>query len=153
MIERQVQHLLRLVDDLLDVARVARGNIELRRRAVNLEQAIKDAVELSSPILEEKRHHLKIEVENTLAVDADPARLRQVIANLLTNAAKYTPPGGHISIRASREGGEARVEVDDDGIGIAPPCSRACSRASSRGSGGSIEARAGWGSASPSARA
>lgn len=120
MIERQVQHLLRLVDDLLDVARVARGNVELRRRAVDLEEAIETAVELASPLLEEKRHHLLIEVEKAIAVDADPARLRQVIANLVTNAAKYTPAGGHISVCALRDRGDARVEVKDDGIGIAP---------------------------------
>ena len=120
VIERQVQHLLRLVDDLLDVARVARGNVELRRRPVDLEEAIESAVELASPLLEEKRHHLNIAVEKPLAVDADPARLRQVIANLLTNAAKYTSAGGQISVRAVREGGEARVDVKDDGIGIAP---------------------------------
>jgi CheY-like chemotaxis protein/anti-sigma regulatory factor (Ser/Thr protein kinase) len=77
-------------------------------------------VELASPLLEERRHHLRIDVERPLAVDADPARLRQVIANLLTNAAKYTPAGGHVSVRAVREGGQARVEVKDDGIGIAP---------------------------------
>jgi PAS domain S-box-containing protein len=118
VIERQVQHLLRLVDDLLDVARVTRGNVELRRKPVELREIVESAVELASPLFEEKRQHLEVKVEPGLSVDADPARLRQAIANLLTNAARYTHMGGKILVSVAREAEDARIEVRDDGIGI-----------------------------------
>jgi PAS domain S-box-containing protein len=120
LIERQVRHLLRLVDDLLDVARVARGGVDLRKRGVEIQEVVSAAVELASPLLEEKGHRLEVDLEPGLAVFGDPARLTQVVANLLTNAAKYTNPRGRISVRAAREAGEAVIEVSDEGIGIAP---------------------------------
>ncbi len=120
MIERQVHHMLRLVDDLLDVSRVARGNIDLRRRPVEVAAVVRGAVELASPLIEARRHHLDVQVDGTLAIEGDPARLQQILSNLLTNAAKYTPERGHITVRAEREGASARIEVTDDGIGIAP---------------------------------
>jgi PAS domain S-box-containing protein len=119
LIERQVQHLMRLVDDLLDVARVTRGNVELRRRPVEVQALVQGAVELASPLLEGRAHHLDVEVERDLGVEGDPARLQQILGNLLTNAAKYTDRGGHIAVRATREGPWARIEVSDDGMGIA----------------------------------
>ena len=122
VIERQTRHLIRLVDDLLDVSRVTRGVLELRRARVDLRDVLAKATEIASPLLEMRHHHFEVQApaRGTLALDADEARLAQVIANLLTNAAKYTPPGGHLSLRARREGAEVVVEVRDDGSGIAP---------------------------------
>ena len=95
IIERQVEHLNRLVDDLLDVARVTRGQLELRRKRVQIADIAQRAVEMTAPLLEEKSHTLQVDIAGAgLAVDADPARLAQVLANLLTNAAKYSDPGG-----------------------------------------------------------
>ncbi len=122
VIERQTRHLVRLVDDLLDVSRVTRGVLELRRQTVDLRDVLAKATEIASPLLEVRQHHFEVQAppRGTLFVDADEARLSQVIANLLTNAAKYTPPGGHVTLEARREGREVLVEVRDDGNGIAP---------------------------------
>jgi signal transduction histidine kinase len=122
VIERQTRHLIRLVDDLLDVSKVARGILELRRQRVDLREVLFKAMEIASPLLEIRRHHLEVHAppRGALALDGDEARLAQVIANLLTNAAKYTPPGGHVLLEARREGSEAVVEVRDDGNGISP---------------------------------
>ena len=120
VIERQVRHLVMLVDDLLDVSRIAQGKVELHRRPVELSDVIARAVEACSPILEERRHHLQIDVQPGLVVDADEARLCQVISNLLTNAAKYTEREGRIEIVASRTGDEIVVRVRDNGMGIPP---------------------------------
>ncbi len=120
VIERQVAHLVRLVDDLLDVSRVIRGKVRLERRPVALAEVIANAVEQASPLLEERRHELQIEAAERLVLDGDAHRLAQVVANLLTNAAKYTDPGGHIVLRAQAEGLEVRLSVTDDGIGISP---------------------------------
>ena len=121
VVERQVQHMLRLVDDLLEVSRIARGRIELRRRRVELADVVSSAIEIVSPLLEERHHHLACEVpQRGLVVDGDPARLTQVLANILSNAAKYTDPGGRVRIAAERSGGRAIVRVSDTGAGIAP---------------------------------
>lgn len=121
VIERQVEHLMRLVDDLLDVSRITRGKIDLRLQRLELSGVVANAIEIASPLLEQRRHHLKIEVPSSgLAVDGDPVRLTQVVSNLLTNAAKYTDPGGHIAVRGAREGGEVVLRVNDDGFGISP---------------------------------
>jgi signal transduction histidine kinase/ActR/RegA family two-component response regulator len=121
-IERQANHLVRLVDDLLDVSRAIRGgNLRLDRAPVELRMAVSAAIEMTSPIFEERHHELTVSVPATgLLVHGDAQRLTQVIANLLTNAAKYTPPLGHVAIRAHADAGQAVVEVVDDGIGIAP---------------------------------
>ena len=120
VIERQVSHLTRLVDDLLDVSRIARGRVELKSEVVELAEVVADAIETASPLLEQRTHTLKVEVARSeLRVNADPMRLSQVIANLLTNAAKYTPPGGTISVRAQRVANEIVLSVRDTGIGIA----------------------------------
>jgi signal transduction histidine kinase len=121
VIERQVDHLVRLVDDLLDVSRITRGKLDLKLAPVEIAQVVARAIDTASPLLEQHRHHLQVDVPLAgLAVSGDASRLAQVIANLLTNAAKYTPDGGHVSISAAREGGSVVVRVRDDGIGIAP---------------------------------
>ena len=121
VIERQVTHLTRLVDDLLDVSRIARGKVELKEETVEMSEVVARAVELSSPLLEGRTHTLDLAVPRRgLAVRGDPTRLSQILSNLLTNAAKYTPPGGHISIRASEEPPDVVLRVRDTGIGIAP---------------------------------
>jgi signal transduction histidine kinase/CheY-like chemotaxis protein len=121
VIERQVTHLTRLVDDLLDVSRITRGKIELDRQQVEAAEVIAKAIELSSPVLEQRQHHLVLSVASRgLAVHGDPTRLAQVFSNLLTNAAKYTPPGGHIKVAACCEAGRIVLSVKDDGIGIDP---------------------------------
>jgi signal transduction histidine kinase len=121
VIERQVDHLMRLVDDLLDVSRITRGTIELRKIRIELAEVIAKAVEVTSPLLEARRHHLEILVNSRgRAVFADPARMTQVVSNLLSNAAKYTDEGGHITIESRLDGEELALSVRDDGIGIDP---------------------------------
>jgi CheY-like chemotaxis protein/nitrogen-specific signal transduction histidine kinase len=121
IIERQAAHLVHLVDDLLDVARVAQGKIELRRTRVAIAEVVSRAAETASPLLEQKAHTLRVDVAvEGLDVDGDPVRLSQVVANLLTNAAKYSDPGAHIQVTASRQDDEIAVRVVDDGAGIAP---------------------------------
>ena len=118
VIERQVRHMTRLVDDLLDVSRIARGKIELSRARVDLAAAIDDAVELVRPLIEERRHALSVAVDAGLAIDGDRARIVQIVSNLLSNAAKYTPSGGRIELAATRKGDTAVVRCSDTGVGI-----------------------------------
>lgn len=121
IIERQVGHLIRLVDDLLDVSRITRGKLNLKRVPVELSSAVARAIELSSPILEQRSIRLAVDVPETgLLVKGDQVRLAQVISNLLMNAAKYTDVGGHVWISAEDEAGEVVLRVRDDGIGIEP---------------------------------
>ena len=120
VIERQTRHLVRLVDDLLDVSRIARGKIELRLERVDVAEVVAKAIEMASPLLEEREQDLQVAVPRGLAVDADPARLAQVIANLLTNAAKYTDKGGSVAVAAREDDGRIVITVRDTGIGIAP---------------------------------
>ena len=121
-LERQVAHLTRLVDDLLDVSRITRGKIELRRRTMEIGDAVLRAMEMAGPLLEPRAHRVSIEgvPRGGLAVSADPDRLAQVVFNLLSNAAKYSEPGSAITVRATREGGQVLVSVRDEGAGIAP---------------------------------
>jgi PAS domain S-box-containing protein len=122
VIERQVGHLVRLVDDLLDVARLTRGLIRLSRAPVETATVVGKAVEMAAPILEERGHRLVLDVPREgLRVDGDLVRLAQVVVNLLTNAAKYTEPGGEVSVAARRVGREVEIAVSDDGIGIDEP--------------------------------
>jgi signal transduction histidine kinase len=115
VIERQVAHLSRLVDDLLDVARITRGKVELKRKETQLALILTRALESVSPLLEERRHQVTIDVPaDAIWVNADETRLIQVFANILTNAAKYTPPLGHIHVEARQAGDEVRVTVQDD---------------------------------------
>jgi PAS domain S-box-containing protein len=121
MIERQVQHLVRLVDDLLDVSRVMRGKIDLRKESAELEAIVTRAVETAQPLIEVQKHGLEIDLPaEPLTLDADPVRLAQVVSNLLTNAAKYTEANGRIWLTAERANGKAVLKVRDTGIGIAP---------------------------------
>ena len=119
IIERQVTHLSRLVEDLLDVSRIARGRIELKREVIDIPDVVARAIEMSSPLLEQRAHRLHVEVPKGLRVDGDLTRLSQVISNLLTNAAKYTPPRGDITVRAKQVDGDVHVSVKDSGSGIA----------------------------------
>ena len=120
VIERQTQHLAALVDDLLDVSRITRGMVQLKRERLSLSHVVAKAIETAAPLFEQQRHELVTDVPLDLAVDADEARLTQVFANLLTNAAKYTDPGGRVSITARRDGDDVLVTVSDTGRGIAP---------------------------------
>lgn len=121
VLERQVHHLARLVDDLLDVSRVRRGRIELRRQPLEVSTPVAKAVELAAPVIEARRHRLTVDVPvSGLCVDGDDTRLAQVLANLLTNAAKYSQRPGQITLRAFREGGHVVLECQDEGIGISP---------------------------------
>jgi CheY-like chemotaxis protein/two-component sensor histidine kinase len=119
VIMRQAQHLLHLVDDLLDVSRVARGKVTLNRKRIELATIVGQAVEATAPLLEERGHRLRLAVPSDgLAVDADDVRLTQVVSNLLTNAARYTAPGGRIEVAAARQEGEVVLTVRDNGMGI-----------------------------------
>ena len=120
IVERQVAQMVHLVDDLLDVSRISRGKLELRREVTDLGRVIQSAIETSRPLIEASRHELAVQLPlpQTLMVDADVTRLCQVVSNLLNNAAKYTPEGGRIDIVAQREGDQAVVTVRDSGMGI-----------------------------------
>ena len=119
VISRQVGVMSRLIDDLMDVSRIDQGRIELRRERIALAAVVDLAVESSRPSMLEFGHRLALKLpEAPILLDADPVRLSQVLVNLLTNAAKYTDRGGHIELAAEVVGGEARVIVSDDGIGI-----------------------------------
>lgn len=121
MMERQLMHMGRLVEDLLDAARLSTGKLDLRRRVMDLREVIDHALEISRPEIESRHHQLTLRLPpEPLWVDGDAVRLCQVLANLLNNAAKYTPPHGHITLHARRDGSEAVVAVTDDGLGIAP---------------------------------
>jgi signal transduction histidine kinase/ActR/RegA family two-component response regulator len=119
--ERQVQQLVRLVDDLLDVSRVMRGKIDLRRERVDLATVVARAVETVQPLIEAQGHEFTVDLPSeSIPLDVDPFRLAQVIGNLLTNAAKYTEAKGRIWLTAGIESGIAVLRVRDTGIGIAP---------------------------------
>jgi PAS domain S-box-containing protein len=118
VIDRQVRHLMRLVDDLLDVSRIARGKIELRQQPIEVAQIVASAVETVSPLLEERQHRLDVDVPSGLIVRGDVTRLTQIVMNLLSNAAKYTDPRGQIRISAAESDGHVELRVKDSGIGI-----------------------------------
>jgi CheY-like chemotaxis protein len=121
-LERQTTHLTRLVDDLLDVSRITRGKIELRRRTLEIGDAVLRAMEMASPLLEPRAHRVNIEgvPRRGLSVYADPERLAQVVFNLLSNAAKYSEARSSITVRAWRDTDRVRLGVKDEGAGIAP---------------------------------
>jgi signal transduction histidine kinase len=121
VIDRQVTHLVRLVDELLDVSRITRGKIRLELGQQRLAEVVSAAVETSRPLIDAGRHQLNLSLpEEPLWVHADEARLAQVLSNLLNNAAKYTPPGGMIWVTVSEDAGQAVVSVRDTGVGIPP---------------------------------
>jgi PAS domain S-box-containing protein len=120
MLDRQVDQMVRLVEDLLDVSRITRGRIDLRKRRVELAAVARQAVEDSRALLASMGHTLELVAPpQAIPLQADAARLSQVIGNLLSNACKFTPRGGRIELRVEREGDQALVRVRDDGIGIA----------------------------------
>jgi PAS domain S-box-containing protein len=121
MMERQVRHMVRMVDDLLEVSRISRGKIELRRERVSLAAVLRSAVDTSRPLIEAGGHDLRLDLpDESVAVDGDPVRLAQVFANLLNNSAKYTSMGGRIEVSVSLAEGAARICVKDNGEGIPP---------------------------------
>ncbi len=121
VIERQIRHMTRLIDDLLDISRINQGKIQLHKEAVDLAAIVLRAVEVTRPLLEERRHELSVSLPpQPLWLEADLLRLEQVAINLLTNAAKYTEPGGRVWVTAGREGEEAVLRVRDNGVGIPP---------------------------------
>ncbi len=120
VIERQVCHLARLVDDLLDISRITRGTIEVRKERVELRSLVARALETVSPMLEHRSQRVQVAVPASLTIEADPDRFAQVISNLLTNASRYSHPGSGIEVRAERRGGQVRLRVRDDGVGIPP---------------------------------
>jgi PAS domain S-box-containing protein len=119
IVERQASHLARLLDDLLDVSRITRGTIELRREPVALQRALADALETTRPQIEAREHEVSLSLPPApLRVDADPTRLEQILVNILSNAVKYTPPKGRISVSVAEHTGEAVLRVRDTGTGI-----------------------------------
>ena len=118
---RQLAHLTRLVDDLLDLSRVTSARLVLKKEAVTLAEVVEAALETTSPAIEARRHELSVVFpRESVLVEGDPVRLAQVVSNLLTNAAKYSPPGGRIELAVAADEVEAVVKVTDDGIGLAP---------------------------------
>jgi len=121
VIERQVAHMSRLLDDLLDISRITRGTLELKKARTELTAVIGVAIEAARPILDAKRHALSLDLpKEAVRLDADAVRLAQVFSNLLINAAKYTDPGGRIQLRAEARNGTVFVSVRDNGIGMEP---------------------------------
>lgn len=121
MLDRQVNQMVRLVNDLLDVARITSGKVELRKQRAEIGDLIKVAIETSLPLIESSKHRLTVTVpDESMLVYVDPERISQVISNLLNNAAKYTPAGGAIKLQVSHDDSEVIVSVTDNGIGIAP---------------------------------
>ena len=121
VIERQVGHMAMLLDDLLDVSRITRGKLVLRKAPTALAEAVESALESARPLVEARHQHLETRLgPEAVYLEADRLRLAQVLSNLVTNASKYTPEGGHIALEARREDGWAVIEVSDDGSGIAP---------------------------------
>jgi len=119
VMERQLSHMVRLIDDLLDVSRVSRNKLELRRTHVTLSEVIAAAIETAGPAIEAEGHELTVALPDVpIMLDADLTRLAQVFGNLLTNSAKYTPRGGRIAISAERSAGQVAVAVRDSGVGI-----------------------------------
>lgn len=119
MMERQVNHMVHLVDDLLDISRISGGKIELKKDSITVKELITNAVETSIPLIEGGQHKLIIEIpDESVSLYVDPNRVAQVISNLLNNAAKYTPAGGEISIFSAVEGDQFILSVKDNGIGI-----------------------------------
>jgi len=120
VINRQVKHLTRLIDDLLDVSRITRGKVELRKEKIDAYPVINGALEAIRPLIKQRNHELIVSLQAGLRLDADPTRLEQILVNLLANAAKYTESGGTIWFTAGHEGNDIVIKVRDTGIGIPP---------------------------------
>jgi PAS domain S-box-containing protein len=121
IIDRQVRQMKRLVEDLMDVSRISRGSLQLQRQRISLHDVVNQAVEIVRPLVDSRRHHLQVVLPSApIELDADPDRLRQIVVNLLNNAAKYTDPGGEIVVTLDRQGDEAVLRVRDTGVGMQP---------------------------------
>ncbi|QJR80356.1 PAS domain S-box protein [Alteromonas pelagimontana] len=121
IIERHVSQMTHLIDDLMEVSRISQGRVELRKQQIDINEMMQNAVESSQALMLEQNHTLTVtEPEHPIIIDADPTRIIQIISNLLNNAAKYTPDGGRIHLRAFQEGDEVVLSVSDTGIGIPP---------------------------------
>ena len=119
--DRQLGHLTRLIGDLLDLARIGSGKMRLEKKPVDLAAVVRNAAAAARPQIEARRHRLPVSLPaQSLPLEGDPGRLEQVVVNLLTNAAKYTEPGGHIRVKAGRDGTELVLSVGDNGTGLAP---------------------------------
>jgi PAS domain S-box-containing protein len=122
ILERQTEHMARLLDDLLDVSRISAGKVELKKSTVELRPLAMNAVDAVRGMMQERSHRLDVELSaEPMWLDADPVRISQILVNLLTNAAKYTDPGGHVELATVREGDEAVIRVTDNGMGFDPP--------------------------------
>jgi PAS domain S-box-containing protein len=121
MMERQVGHLVRLVDDLLEMSRISRGALELRKERIPVSAVVRNAVETSDPLIRGGQHRLSVALpDEPLWIEGDAVRVAQILSNLLNNAAKYTDPGGEIRLQVAGRGGAVAISVRDNGIGIAP---------------------------------
>ena len=120
IIDRQVSSMVRLVDDLLDVSRITEGRIELHKTAVDVADVLDEAIEMTRPLFEQRGHAVRVRCPRGLLVLADASRLKQVFSNLLTNAAKYTEPRGHVDVSGELVAGHVVIKVRDDGVGILP---------------------------------
>lgn len=150
VIERQVAHLTRLVDDLLDVSRITADKVTLQREPVEIAQVVAGAVEGSQPLIQERGHVLEVQVpEEPIWVQGDLTRLSQVVLNLLNNAAKYTPEGGRIRLTAESQEGEAVLRVQDTGMGMAADLLPEIFELFTQGNARWTVRRAAWASASP----
>ncbi len=119
IIERQVKHMVRLVDDLLEVSRITSGKFQMQLKSMNLVDAVRNAIETSQPLLEQGNHQFEYDLPATpLHISGDLVRMTQALANLLNNAAKYTPEGGHISLKVDTHNNFARIQIRDTGLGI-----------------------------------
>jgi PAS domain S-box-containing protein len=153
MMERQVHHLIRLVDDLLELSRISRGTFALRKERVQVATIVRNAVETSEPLIQAAGHRLSVSLPSEpLWLDGDPVRLAQVLANLLNNAAKYTEPGGDIAIRAERSAHGTTICVRDNGAGIAPEAIPRMFEMFSRGESAAARGQGGLGIGLPLAR-
>ena len=146
VIARQVKHVVRLVDDLLDVSRITRGKVHLEKRSIEIDAIISNAIEIAGPLLQHRKHRLIADVARRgLLLEGDPFRLAQVLVNLLTNAAKFTEPGGTISISADADEATIVVRVKDTGTGIEPLLLPRVFDAFAQGGQGSDRAQGGLG--------
>ncbi len=120
IIDRQLQQMVHLIDDLMDVSRISQGKVELRKQQIDVASVVQAAIETSRPLFEAGKHEINVQLPQPglFMIDADEVRLTQIIANLLNNAAKYTPECGHIEVDVKREGNDALISVQDSGIGI-----------------------------------
>lgn len=146
VIQRQVARMALLLDDLLDIARITQGKLELKMARVRLAEIVDAAVEEARPLLDRKHHQLTVTLPSEeLILEADPLRLSQILSNLLTNAAKYTDPAGHIELSGEVRNGTLCLSVKDDGIGIAPQALTRIFEMFSQIDGGSVRAEGGLG--------